>query len=192
MKRLVLIMLLALVFVAVNFAEAQMQLKSALVSSGKGALTSGLDVNVNFESFGKNLILQGNSERVYVIFLQKIPLLGNAGVSGGLNQNMPWVGPYYTANLKGICLTYWAGWSGGFPEKPSFERNKMFTLLSFSTFLKGVGFGYNYLTYFGMKFSSPGINYAIRVSEDTLIRVSAEYELIGDKPYYNLGIEKKF
>lgn len=85
------------------------QLTDVTITSGKGALTSGLDTRFDFKDDKSHvLFIQANSDRVTVNYgkaWKHFKLIGSFGVF----KNMPWCGPMLIFNFGPVDITAWNG-----------------------------------------------------------------------------------
>lgn len=85
------------------------QLKEFAVSSGKGAMTSGLDTRFDF-STPKNwgISLQANSDRATITIGKKWKHF-QVLESFGIYKNIPWTGPMLLCNFGPLDMIVWNG-----------------------------------------------------------------------------------
>ncbi|NVN97057.1 hypothetical protein HXX01_02375 [Candidatus Nomurabacteria bacterium] len=95
MKSLILILAILLVTSIISNAQEtkKLSLSEITISSGKTALTSGLDTRVTFTN-GSNLVLfiQANNDRAYINIGRKIKKFQITATIGPY-KNVPWAGP---------------------------------------------------------------------------------------------------
>jgi hypothetical protein len=98
--------------------DSHLRLSSIDLSSGKGALTSGLYFNFNFKnkkSIMRTVISEKDLEITYFhrLFADKLLIGGN----GGYFYNVPYAGPIIIFSpIKYVSTFHWYGWSLGSPE----------------------------------------------------------------------------
>jgi hypothetical protein len=81
--------------------------------SGKGALTSGLDLTAIFKNGLRTLEITGNSDRAYIQhFWDVADTTLSAAASLGIFKNTPWLGYQLAyAPVKGVSINQWSGFS---------------------------------------------------------------------------------
>ncbi len=84
--------ILAVIPVLVFAQPGEFQLDKIQISSGQGALTSGLDVTSIFSREKNTFEITGNAERVYAVYKWRILPSFNLSASGGFFNNAPWAG----------------------------------------------------------------------------------------------------
>lgn len=98
--------------------DKEFHLSSIDLSSGKGAITSGMYCYVNFEN--KNYLLQStiSAEDIEISYLYRTKKdIFLAGINGGYFFNIPYAGPQIIFSpVKWFSTFSWFGWSLGKPE----------------------------------------------------------------------------
>jgi len=118
MKNLFLSILALVTFTIVANAQEtkKFTLSSVTVSSGKTALTSGLDTKVTFTNGSGIIFVQANADRAIVNFGKKIKNF-QVVESFGVYKNVPWTGPQIVYQKGFLDLMAWNG--VGFGKDPS-------------------------------------------------------------------------
>ncbi len=168
--------------------EKEAQLKSAEVSWGDSAFTSGLNVSLLFGlKDNKDLQLVGNSERFYAVLDFKVHKKLILGASGGVFKKLPWAGPritYYP--VKPVMFMYWGGYSTGRigalkPEIKSFVQQ----FSAYATPNKHLSVGYTLIKYDVYKTDHlPEVAYYYWLKKNIRLGASATYDVVAKKPLF--------
>ncbi|MFA6365281.1 MAG: hypothetical protein WCW78_02680 [Candidatus Paceibacterota bacterium] len=182
-------------FCATTFAQQQdeLQLKSIATSIGKGALSSGYDISINFGNESNGLQVTGNHTRVYAAYRWQMPYI-TLGATGGFFKNAPWVGPQIIFTPASFISTvHWYGFAGGAPEHPDWKINKMIHYNAVTLRVSGIA-----LTYAVSKFMNdnadqlPGVSYTGKVNASWNYTIGTDYTVNGREPLFQLGLKHIF
>lgn len=187
--------IIVIMFLSVCSIFAQFELKSVAASIGKGALSSGYDINLGFSNGTNNLNIVGNHQRVYGTF--SIPTGASwlsASVSGGFFKNCPWVGPMIVVKpLSFVSTVHWYGVSAGHPDQPSFDAN---LLIIYNAVVLRVG-SFS-ATYAVCKFDNghadqlPELRYDGDLNPSWNYSLSVGYTVDGSQPLFVFGLKHIF
>lgn len=111
-----------MILLVATSAFAQVKISDITVSSGRGALSSGLYIGTNLDlGDSKNLTFEVTADYVQAMYTKTYGIL-SIGPSAGFFQNAPWIGPYIKVQPTDfITFVSWAGISGGQANDPQFE-----------------------------------------------------------------------
>ena len=142
--RLLLLVVLFSSITIVNAQEKKFTVSDVTVSSGKTALTSGLDTKVSFSN-GKNVIfIQANADRAILNIGKKIKYF-QIVESFGVYKNVLWTGPQIVYQKKFLDVMLWNGVGFGKDRELTCPGTKPEFFLSFEgvgiTFLKNYRIG---------------------------------------------------
>lgn len=174
------------------------RLKSAELSYGDSAFTSGLNISMLFSlDKSKDFELVGNSERFYTTLNFKVGKRLSLDATGGVFKKLPWAGPrviFYP--VKSIMLLYWGGWSSGRigqlrPEVKSFCQQ--LSAYYAVPLVKNVSVGYNIVKLDVYKTTQlPEIAYGYRLTNSMRLGASATYDTVARKPLFCMSLRYTF
>ncbi len=170
-----------------------LKLESVSISIGKGALTSGYDVSINFRSSVNGLQVTGNHSRTYVVYRWYIPVL-TIGASGGFFKNAPWVGPQILFEPCSFLSTmHWLGVVAGAPEKPSWETNVIFNYHGANVHIGPFSASYAIQKFMFDPWNQvPGVNYKLKVNSSWAISVNVDYDTNNREPLFQIALKHAF
>jgi hypothetical protein len=192
-KYLFLLILTCLVSASAFTQEKEVKLKSAEISWGDSAFTSGLDTSFLFSlKNDSTLQIVGNHERFYTVlglnvFKNKLFL----NPTGGIFKKLPWAGPqviYYP--VKPVMLMYWGGYSAGRvgelkPAIKSFCQNYSI----YVTPEKHISIGYTVIKFDAYKTNQlPEAAYSYWLKDSIRLKVSSTYDVNQKKPLFCLSL----
>lgn len=192
------IFLLLLPVISLAQQEEGPRIKSAELSFGDSAFTSGLNMSLVFSlSPNKDFELVGNSERFYTTMNFKVGKKISLDATGGVFKKLPWAGPrivYYP--VKPLMLLYWGGWSSGRigelgPRAKSFCQQ--LSAYYSPRAIKNLSVGYNIVKLDVYKTTQlPEIAYGYNLTEDIKIGASATYDTVARKPLFCMSMRYTF
>ena len=194
MKAFFLALLIA-VFGMTSFAQQQdeLQLKSISTSIGKGALSSGYDISLNFGNESEGFQVTGNHTRVWTAYRWQV-LYFTLGATGGFFKNAPWVGPQVIFSPAPFISTmHWYGFVGGVPEHPDWKVNTMIRYNAVTVRMNGFAFTYAVSKFLNDKTDQlPGVSYTGKVNSSWNYTVGADYTVNNHEPLFQLGLKHQF
>jgi len=197
--------LFALTFVSESFSQdtisldttkKSIQLKSVYLTYGKGALSSGADMTLNFSwDKDKILFLKANNDRAIVNIGKAF---GNFQtiLSVGIYKNIPWAGPMLIYKYKFLSFTSWNGIAFG--KDTELTAPGVTPRFFFSYQGVDITFGKNSLGYAFMYFTIKPINHfgiykrAIPISKQALFTFEATYNYQEHVPMFVVGYKHVF
>lgn len=145
MKQTLFLLLFAILGFTFTSSAQEARIKDVTISSGRGALSSGLfaGVNVDFGTTVNEYLVRSSSNLAFEAcndFVQAIYTVtfdsGSIfiGQSAGFFQNAFWVGPYFKfVPMKWLSIVSWNGVSGGQANAPAFDLRFSFSYTSVRT-----------------------------------------------------------
>lgn len=171
-----------------------LRISKVRVSSGRGALTSGLDIFVSFSGEGRELGITGNAERVYAVYGWDILPALTISASGGFFKNTPWLGPQLKFKVGDhLSLLHWSGISTGEPEHPAPEVNFFFTFTG--SYLSWSDFTASFASQKLMDnewWYLPGFAYNPPIGDRAHGIVGVDYNTVTEEVYFRLGVKYTF
>ncbi len=175
--------------------STSIRLSSIDISSGKGAITSGLYVYVNFESNKTMLqatISENDLEITYFYRLFKDKLL--VGPNVGYFYNVPYAGPIVIFSpVKFISTLHWYGWSAGKPGE-KIEPNTSFLYGINAITLNAWRFNATYclINYMNTKPQhTVSLKYSQPVNKNFSIYTDVGYDFLNQNQLLKIGINWK-
>ncbi len=197
MKKSVLLFALIIAFVGIiNAQENGYKLSSLTVSSGEGALSSGIFISGTLQNANTKFTLEVCSSFAQAIYGTSY---GNFFVAGsaGFNNNTPWVGPFISFTPSNwISFTTWEGVSAGKDKHPNL---KSFEDIQFYFAYNNVKLNYSifFIQYSVIHFQKdvpnnmPGGGISLSLGKYNVF-VSCDYSLRDQKPLYAAGLGVNF
>lgn len=192
MKR-ILTALCLLVMVVGLFA----QVSDVKISSGQGALSSGLDIALNTtnpKDTTKTMTVQFNSTLGQAIFLKNYSSGISIGPSGGIHYRTIWVAPFISYSpFEFVTFTSWNGFTAGDPQKPNWDVKFLFAYHAIDFKIKNFEIGYALLHYIQNKaMRMPSLKYTYSFSKKDQFIYSVTYELTEDFPMHLVSYKHSF
>ncbi len=169
----------------------EVQLKSAEISWGDSAFTSGLTASLFFTlKNSSTLELVGNSEQFYAVYDMK--LIKDKlfiGPSGGVFKKLPWVGPrvdYFP--IKQVMLMYWAGYSPGRIGNLKSDVKSFYQEYGvYATPEKHLSIGYTLIKFDTNKTDHlPTVAYSYWLKDNLRLKLSYTHDVTAKKPLFCL------
>ncbi|MCX6815312.1 MAG: hypothetical protein NT120_00480 [Candidatus Aenigmarchaeota archaeon] len=178
-------------FTAAAFGQ-DFKMSQIVVSSGEGALTSGLDVYVEMRdtTFWK-FSLQANSERAYFMYGYDTPYF-TLYASGGVFRNTPWFGPRIDFRFAFIEMFYWHAWQTGELEYPKWDVRYQASITYASASWRGFKASYLVMDFLGDWIHLPGCEYSTSINERVKFALGMDYHVEKMKPLFRVEIRYKF
>ncbi len=196
MKRLIIVLMICFVFASTSVNADKLKLDLASISTGKSAVSSGLDLSFFFGNKENMVEITGNHERSYGSYLFKIDLdlvKIRVGPYGGIFKNIPHFGIYAGASIAKIFnFLHWRGWElcDAEREKMGEEIKQLFSLSGVSVSLGKFNIGYYYMNFRGIKSHLPGISIKIPINNFSVI-AGVDYKIskkCENEPLFKLGL----
>lgn len=156
MKKLFSVSVVSVIILSTLFArglstDLGLALRKVSISSGKSAMSSGLEVYMGFCSRdGEHFLsMKANEGLSQVTYLRSLGRF-SYGSSFGQKTNAPFIAPMLVYAHKGIALTSWNGIFLGHPEHPSCPKWKSrfaFSYHAVDVLVGNFGLGYSLLHY---------------------------------------------
>jgi len=191
----VIALLFVFTFVASTFAQDNIRIKDITVSSGRGALSSGLYVGINIDpgDTTANLTFEATADYVQAIYVKKFGIL-SIGPSAGYFQNAPWIGPFIKIQPADfISLVSWEGVSAGQANDPAFNVQYSFAYNSLRIDVAPV-----YVCFTTLSFQKDRLNclvgsgFTIPLGKKISFGVSCDYSLRDSEPLFASSISYQF
>ena len=197
MKKFTVLFLFILFFALVGTVGAQQEdhyhLSSLTVSSGEGALSSGIFASATIQNNNTKLIFEVCSSFVQAMYGKQVGDFFIAG-SGGAFDNTPWVGPYVVYNpANWISLTTWEGASAGVDKHPDIKHIQFY----FAYNNLRLNYSVLYLQWSLIHFQKdvpnnlPGGGISLPLGKYTVF-AGCDYSLRDHKPLYSAGVTAAF
>jgi hypothetical protein len=177
MKLKVLFLLLACS--SIVFAQ-KARISDITISSGRGALSSGIDasINIDLDKAGSNLVFEVAHDFVQGIYTKQYGSIA-VGPSAGFFENAPWVGPYlrYTPTSY-ITFVTWEGISAGLANAPAFEVKYSFAYNSLR-----IDLGPFWISHTALSFQSERLNqltgagFTVSLADNMSCSIGCDYSL---------------
>lgn len=179
-----------------SFAQAPPQddyrLSDITVSSGKGALSSGVFASATVMNTSWRLIFQVNNDFVQAMYGTNEGSLFLAG-SGGFFMNTPWVGPYIEVQPWDFLFAVsWIGVSAGKGGEPSTDPQLFFLFHSVRVTM-GPFYASHTLIHYQKDVPNhlPGIGWNFTLGTKVTCSIGAEYTLRDKEPLFSGVIQYK-
>ncbi|MFA7201881.1 MAG: hypothetical protein WC099_02720 [Candidatus Paceibacterota bacterium] len=197
MKKSMLLFALIVLFAGISNAQQDdYKLSSLTVSSGEGALSSGIFASATIQNTDTKFTLEVCSSFAQAIYGKNYGDFFIAG-SAGFNNNTPWVGPFISFSPSSwISFTTWEGVSAGKDKHPNL---KSFEDIQFYFAYNNVKLNYSifFLQYSVIHFQKdipnnmPGGGISLPLGKYNVF-VGCEYSLRDEKPLYSAGLTVNF
>jgi hypothetical protein len=169
--------------------DSSFELKKVKADMGKGSVTSGYDVAIQFQKSITSFSVIGNHQRVYVALGNDYGWL-NVTATGGFFKNCPWAGPRVMVRpFSWFSIMAWYGFAAGEPEQPDWKINQIIVyhcatiqIWKFSASCATNKFLHDKTNYY------PGISFVGDLNHKWQYKISTDYDVNNKEPLFLIGL----
>jgi hypothetical protein len=186
--------LILVLFFNLSASAQNFKLSSTSASLGKGSVSSGYDICLNFQNDEQEIFsVVGNHTRVTLAYTWPVSPF-NLAASGGFFKNTPWLGPKVTFNPCSFITTmHWLAVSAGKPEKPEFKARLLFGFNAIYVKVGKFQLTYSLLNWLVEEPQHiPGIFFGNPIGDNWSYSVGVEYNLRDSEPLFQFAFKKTF
>lgn len=186
--RLFVVFTVLLLSVSLLPAQEDYKISDVTISSGRGALSSGIFGSVNIVSENRRLIFEVEKDFVEAMYGSQQGDFFLAG-SGGFFQNTPWVGPYIIFKKGILTAVSWNGIAAGQANNPEWKLKFLFAFHSVRLDLSPF-----YIAWTRISFQKdavndlPGAGIGFKFGNQISCSVGGEYTLRDKKPLFGASL----
>lgn len=191
MKKLTLLFILMIALTAISFTQEEYKISDVTVSSGRGALSSGIFGSINVIGNNNRLIFEVEKDFAQAMYGKQMGDFFVAG-SGGFFQNTPWVGPYIVFSKSVFTLVSWNGIAAGQANDPQLKLKFIFAFHSIRVDIKPFYLNYAVISFQQDRVNNlPGAGIVIPVGDKVTCSVGGDYTLRDKKPLFGASLNYK-
>ncbi len=191
MKKIILLSILMVTLTVISSAQEEYKISDITVSSGRGALSSGIFASINVIGNDNRLIFEVEKDFVEAMYGKTIGDFFLAG-SGGFFQNTPWVGPYVVFNKGIFSFTSWYGMGAGQANNPEWKTKFLFAFNSARLNLSPFYVAWTRISFQkDMVNDLPAAGVSFQFGNQISCSVGGEYTLRDKKPLFGASLNYK-